>query len=64
VKQWTHQQLKTYTFYSNTLPDEKSPIDNRQFLLPWEGGREYMKHERNLSAKIKKGREKEKKKHK
>jgi len=26
--------------------------------------REYMKHERNLSAKIKKGREKEKKKHK
>jgi hypothetical protein len=28
------------------------------------GGREYTKHERNLSAKIKKGREKEKKKHK
>jgi hypothetical protein len=62
VKQWTHQQLKTYTFYSNTRREESN--DNRQFLLPWERGREYMKHERNLSAKIKKGREKEKKKHK
>jgi hypothetical protein len=52
VEQWTLQQLKTYTFYSNTRREESN--DNRQFLLPWEGEREYMKHERNLSAKIKK----------
>jgi len=49
-EQWSFQQLKT--FYSNTRREESN--DNRQFLLPWEREREYMKHERNLSAKKKK----------
>jgi hypothetical protein len=59
-EQWSLQQLKTYTFYSNTRREESN--DNRQFLLPWEREREYMKHERNLSAKKKKKKRKGKRK--